>query len=451
MRSQFVISYFLEVWKAFRPSRLGFEVAIYDLNALRLHLAQFLVAFVAQFGVALGGDEELFGFLGEGLHQGVVADFAHNEVAELAPVGLLRVEVEAVLAGLFLGRVEVPQVPVAALDGLLLLVLRAAHTDLDAVVDAGRVADDERRAVVGLGLLDDVEVLGLAGAHGDLRHIDVAVALGNHAEVFLADLLAGGGELGDSTCGGSLRGLSAGVGVHLGVNDDDVHVLAAGQDVVEAAESDVVAPTVAAEDPLALLDEAVTELEELLADVAAALLHQRDELVGDFLGLEGAFAVLNPLGEEGLDFGAAAVAGEAFLHDALHAVAHLAGGGGHTETELSVVLKERVGPSRTEAAAVVLAIRCGRSRAAIDGGAARGVGHHHLLTEELGDALEVRGLAAAGAGTAELEQRLCELAVLDVGFLVDEVVLVGDLLLGILPVGGLMASHHHLLAEELKT
>ena len=55
----------------------------------------------------------------------------------------------------------------------------------------------------------------------------------------------------------------------------------------------------------------------------------------------------------------------------------------------------------------------------------------------LGDALEVRGLAAAGAGTAELEQRLCELAVLDVGFLVDEVVLVGDALLGVVPVGGL--------------
>ena len=32
--------------------------------------------------------------------------------------------------------------------------------------------------------------------------------------------------------------------------------------------------------------------------------------------------------------------------------------------------------------------------------------YHHLLAEELGDALQVRGLAAAGAGAAELEQRL---------------------------------------------
>ena len=44
-------------------------------------------------------------------------------------------------------------------------------------------------------------------------------------------------------------------------------ILAAGQDVVETAEAAVVAPAVAAEDPLALLDEAVTEFEELLADV----------------------------------------------------------------------------------------------------------------------------------------------------------------------------------------
>ena len=266
-----------------------------------LHFGKLFITFVAQFGISFRGDEEFFGLLGEGLHQRVVADLAHDEVAELAPVGLLRVEVEAVLAGLFLGGVEVPEVPVAALDGLLLLVLRATHTDLDAVVDAGCVADDERRAVVGLGLLDDVEVLGLAGAHSHLGDIDVAVALGNHTEVFLADLLAAGGELGDGTGRGGLRALSAGVGVHLGVDDDDVDILAAGQDVVEAAEADVIAPAVAAEDPLALLDEAVTEFEELLADVALAGFHQRDELVGNFLGAEGVLAVLDPLGEEGLD------------------------------------------------------------------------------------------------------------------------------------------------------
>ena len=49
---------------------------------------------------------------------------------------------------------------------------------------------------------------------------------------------------------------SSGIEVHLGVNDD-VDILAACQDEVEAAESDIIAPTVTAEDPLALLDETV--------------------------------------------------------------------------------------------------------------------------------------------------------------------------------------------------
>ena len=71
----------LRLGKASKLALLSFYV--------RLHLAQFLVAFVAQLGVALGGDEEFFGLGGEGLHQRVVAHLAHNEVAELAPVGWL--------------------------------------------------------------------------------------------------------------------------------------------------------------------------------------------------------------------------------------------------------------------------------------------------------------------------------------------------------------------------
>ena len=95
---------------------------------------------------------------------------------------------------------------------------------------------------------------------------------------FLADFLAPGGVLWLPTLWGqlgtsrsSLAGLPAGVEVHLGVDDDDVDILAAGKDMVETAESDVFVlrfsietstgclftPAVAAEYPLALLDEAV--------------------------------------------------------------------------------------------------------------------------------------------------------------------------------------------------
>ena len=80
------------------------------LRTGQLKLGELLITLIPNLGVALGGDEEFFGLGGEGLHQGVVADLVHNEVAELAPVGLLRVEMEDILAGLFLGGVIVPEV-----------------------------------------------------------------------------------------------------------------------------------------------------------------------------------------------------------------------------------------------------------------------------------------------------------------------------------------------------
>ena len=62
-----------------------------------------------------------------------------------------------------------------------------------------------------------------------------------------------------------LGGLSAGVGVHFGVHNEDVDVLAHGQHVIESAVTDVVSPAVAAEDPLALLDQQVADVIDLLA------------------------------------------------------------------------------------------------------------------------------------------------------------------------------------------
>ena len=105
--------------------------------------SKLLVAFVAESGKLLGLGEQLLGLLWEGLQQRVVTNLTQDEVLELAPVGLLRVEVEAVLASLFLGGVEAPEVPVTAVDGELLFHLGVTHTDLDAVVDTRSVTDDQ--------------------------------------------------------------------------------------------------------------------------------------------------------------------------------------------------------------------------------------------------------------------------------------------------------------------
>ena len=49
--------------------------------------------------------------------------------------------------------------------------------------------------MIGIGLIDDVEVLGLAGTHSHLGYIDVKAALGNSTDVFLAYLLVTGSVL----------------------------------------------------------------------------------------------------------------------------------------------------------------------------------------------------------------------------------------------------------------
>ena len=58
------------------------------------------------------------------------------------------------------------------------------------------------------------------------------------------------------------------------------------------------------------------------------------------------------------------------------------GGEAHAETELGVVLEERVGPGGT-AAGAVLAIGRRRQVAAVDGGTAGGVGNLRAFAVEL--------------------------------------------------------------------
>ncbi len=77
-------------------------------------------------------------------------------------------------------------------------------------------------------------------------------------------------------------------------------------------------------------------------------------------------------------------------------------GHAHAQPEFGVVLEQGVRPGRS-AAVGVLRPRGGRQVAAVDGRAAGGIGHHHAVAIELGDKLEVRRLAAAGAGAGVLK------------------------------------------------
>src|SRR5699024_10051065 len=195
---------------------------------------------VAILGSLLVLGEQILRTLREGAGQAAVTGFVGEEVLILGHIAGLGGQGERVLALSLEGRVEGEEVPVAGLDSLLHLVLAVGHAALDAVQFAGRVADDDGRAGVSLGFGNRLDSLGHVGAEGDLGAVDVAVGHADLSQALLADLLAGGRELANFADVRSLGGLSAGVRIHLGVEDHDVDVVAGSQDVVEAAVADVI-------------------------------------------------------------------------------------------------------------------------------------------------------------------------------------------------------------------
>ena len=134
------------------------------------------------------------------------------------------------------------QSPVTGIHGHL-LVLKLA-VEIETVVDAGAVADDQRRTIVCFCFLENLQGLSVVCTEGDTAHIDILVAHGDEAEVLLASALTGGSEEGDCATVRGLGSLSTGVGVHFGIEDADVHVFTGCHDVVETTVTDVVCPTV---------------------------------------------------------------------------------------------------------------------------------------------------------------------------------------------------------------
>jgi hypothetical protein len=70
-----------------------------------------------------------------------------------------------------------------------------------------------------------------------------------HRQVLARHLLAGRGKLGSGAERGDLRGLATRVRVDLGTEDQHVRVATLREDVIEAAMTDVVRPTVASHQP----------------------------------------------------------------------------------------------------------------------------------------------------------------------------------------------------------
>ena len=278
-----------------------------------------------------------------------------------------------------------------------------------------RICHNDGRAVISFGFLECLEQLITVGAHGDRRDIDIAVAHAHESEVFLGQAHAGVGELRHRADRGGLGSLAAGVGIYFGVQHQDIDVAVLRHDMIEAAETDVIRPAVAADDPDALVHKVVFKLFNLGQDffgfAGSGFNRFGQESRRRFLRGNGFGVFLVPEFQRFAESILQAVSSAGFqnaLNAGFQLSAILINGQSHAVTVFGIVFKEGVSPGGA-AAFFGLGVGDGRERTAVDRGAAGGVGDDHAVAEQLRDQLHIRGFAAAGAGSAEFEQRFQEL------------------------------------------
>mmetsp|Transcript_138455 Transcript_138455/g.276003 ORF Transcript_138455/g.276003 Transcript_138455/m.276003 type:complete len:414 (-) Transcript_138455:649-1890(-) len=187
-------------------------------------------------------------------------------VQALEPILRLQVCVQVLLERLliklhgdFPPGVEAVERPVATGDGQLHAIdhLAQAVRVHDLELNARGVGEDDGGPVVLLCLRERLHGLRHVRAHGDRRHVHVAVRHADFAQILLLALLAAHGKLRHAAPWCGLALLATCVAVGLGVQHDDVDVHAAGNHVVQAPESDIVRPAVTTDNPLRGLDEHV--------------------------------------------------------------------------------------------------------------------------------------------------------------------------------------------------
>ena len=271
--------------------------------------------------------------------------------------------------------------------------------------DTVGVSNDQGWALPGFGFPESPYGVGHVGTHRNLSHIYVAVRHGHHAEVLLAGRLTSRRKLRHSRARGRLGCLSAGVGVHGGVQHQHVHIQARSQNMVQTAVTNVVRPAITTDNPDALLHQVVSHREELLATRAAILFKDCLELLNADALIFDAFLIGHLRFTDG--YQQVALAGHRFngvVQQFERVLGELVNGQAHAHTELCIIFKQGVRPGRTT---TIIARRIRRSRQvpAINGGATGRVGNDHAVAKELRGQLDVRGFTTACAGAGEFEHR----------------------------------------------
>ena len=147
------------------------------------------------------------------------------------------------------------------------------------MVNTRSISQNQGRTRISLCLCDCLNGLSIISTHGNLSYIYIAVGHCNACKVFLLGLFTASCELSNCTglCG--LGILTAGVGVNLGIEYHNVDILARCQNVVYAAEADIVSPSVTTEDPLRLLSQECLVSNNVLAGRAVDAFQSCNQLV----------------------------------------------------------------------------------------------------------------------------------------------------------------------------
>ena len=308
-------------------------------------------------------------------------------------------------------RVEPVQEPVAGVYRLLHLILHSIRSAAKSMLLARRVGDDHTRTVIVLCFADCLDQLIVIRSHSHLCNIDLAVCHEHAAEILLRLLLAGCRELCDRTDRSSLGRLTACVGIDLCIHDQDVDVLAAGDHVIQTAESDIIRPAVAAVHPESLLDQLVLIAKNCLCFFIVQLRESLDQL---FAGLGRLLEIIKRRDPLIHRLAGRTVCADTtiFFHSVFLMQTLLIDRQNHAERELRIIFEQGIGPCRS-ATLLIYSIWDTRHCGAPCLRAAGRICPVNTITVKLCEKLCVRRLAAAGACSRELDERSAELASLD--------------------------------------
>mmetsp|Transcript_29111 Transcript_29111/g.69895 ORF Transcript_29111/g.69895 Transcript_29111/m.69895 type:complete len:221 (-) Transcript_29111:1046-1708(-) len=178
--------------------------------------------------------------------------------------------------------------------------------------------------------------------------------------------------------------------------------------MVQTTETNVIRPTITADDPLRVLCQHIPTVVDTLQQGLAApfLFEQWADRCVVLVRCLGVVKLLQPAGECFRElWGQVSTPIQCCSHLVLHLCPALDTGQSHPEPKFRVVLEQRPAPSWATPISRICGIRIGGRRASPDRRAPRSVGNHQPLAEKLRQKLDVRSLSTSSTGTRELQQR----------------------------------------------